>query len=413
MNITSEERKVLRELAKLVAKAASKSEQSKHANLWLKCNKLNPERAMVFADPQGGWKELVPESELKCKNAFLRSVEMRLRRTIFRDKYIHDDFPITDSFDINYVIDKSNYGFENKIIESKKEDGAYHIEPVIKSYKDIEQLQPVKLSVDRETTKENYEIINDIFGDILNVRIRGVSFYRCKLTRILIHLRGLDQVMFDMYDNPDLFHELMIFLSEQQKKELDFYKNENLLSLNNGPDDIAGSGGIMYTDELSSDNFSGEVSLKDMTAWGESQEFGVVGPEQFEEFVLQYQLPILNQFGLVDYGCCEPLDQKFDLLIDNIPNLRWVAVSPWCDREIAADKLQNDYVYVYKPNPSYICSRKTDFVSAEQEIRETLEIAQNCAVHIVMKDTHTFCREPERITKWTDMAIKVVKEMCN
>jgi len=114
---------------------------------------------------------------------------------------------------------------------------------------------------------------------------------------------------------------------------------------------------------------------------------------------------------MVDYGCCESLDYKLDLLIRKIPHLRWVAVSPWADREICAGKICNKYVYVYKPNPALICSPRPNWEKAEQDIRETLTIARGCPVHIVMKDTSTFCNEPERITKWAELATRIAKEM--
>ena len=135
-----------------------------------------------------------------------------------------------------------------------------------------------------------------------------------------------------------------------------------------------------------------------------------MGPEQFDEFVLRYQLPLLSRFGLVDYGCCEALDNKFDLLIENIPRPRWLSVSPWADRELAAEKIGRNYVYVYKPNPTHICIPEPDWQEAEREIRETLTIARGCTMHIVMKDTHTFCNSPERITQWTEMASRIVRE---
>jgi hypothetical protein len=113
----------------------------------------------------------------------------------------------------------------------------------------------------------------------------------------------------------------------------------------------------------------------------------------------------------VAYGCCEPLDHKIDLLIERVPNLRWVSVSPWANRELLAQKTGGSYVYVYKPNPSRICSPDPDWPAAEREVRETLSIARGCPIHIVMKDTHTFHDDAQRITRWAEMASRVVREM--
>jgi hypothetical protein len=119
----------------------------------------------------------------------------------------------------------------------------------------------------------------------------------------------------------------------------------------------------------------------------------------------------MERFGLVAYGCCEPLDHKLALLIAQVPHLRWVAVSPWANREALAEQIGRDYVYVYKPNPARICTPDPDWPSAEQEIRETLRIANGCPTHVVMKDTHTFHSQPDRITRWAQMASRIVREM--
>jgi hypothetical protein len=264
--------------------------------------------------------------------------------------------------------------------------------------------------VDREATARRGELANELVGDILQVRLVGESTCRAKLTRDLIHLRGLDQIMLDMYDQPAFLHRMMAFMRDEKQREWEFYEREGLLSLNNWPDSITGSGGVCHTNELPAADYDGRVRMEDMWCWGESQETVGVGPAQFDEFVLQYQLPLINRFGLVDYGCCEPLDKKFDLLIKHIPRLRSVSISPWCDRRVAAEKLGNRYVYVYKPNPSRICSPQADFESAEQEVRETLEIARGCCVSIIMKDTHTLMNQPQRLTRWTDMASRLVAD---
>jgi len=385
--------------------------QAERAALWKSCNSLKPKRAMILADPQDGWVELVPESALECENPVPRGMEEHLRRMLFRIHHIHDDFVVRKVFPVSLKVNKSNYGFGWKITKSSQKNGAFHMESSVHSYEDLKKLRPASIEIDWEGTKQYAEFAEYILGDILPVEVKGVDRCRCGLTKELLVFRSLDQLMLDLYDNPEMIHELMNFLCNEQIREYEFYEKEGALSLNNEADFVTGSGGIAHNDLLPAEDFDGKVRLKDMIVWGESQETVGISPAQFEEFVLQYQLKVLNRFGLVDYGCCEPLDSRFDLIIKNIPNLRWVSVSPWCNRKLAAEKLQDKYVYVYKPNPSRICSPDPDFEAAERDIRETLEIAKGCAVHIVMKDTHTFCNQPDRITRWTDMASRIAEEM--
>jgi hypothetical protein len=225
-----------------------------------------------------------------------------------------------------------------------------------------------------------------------------------------VHWRGLQNIMLDMYDNPRLLHRLMALLRDDFMAEIDLLEAENAVSLNTTPTDVNGSGGLAPTSDLPGPGFAGNARVRHCVCWGESQETVGVGPSQFDEFILAYQLPLLERFGLVDYGCCEPLDSKLDLLLARVPNLRWVAVSPWADRRLCAEKLRGRFVYVYKPNPSFLCSPSPAWDRAGQDVRETLALTRGQPVHVVMKDTSTFHGEPDRVTRWCAMAVRLAEE---
>ena len=78
------------------------------------------------------------------------------------------------------------------------------------------------------------------------------------------------------------------------------------LTLNN-ENVYIGSGGFGFTDELPQPGFDGRVRLKDLWGSASTQIFVDVSPAMHEEFALQYEARVLNRFGLVTYGCCEPL----------------------------------------------------------------------------------------------------------
>lgn len=402
------ERQVLRRLAEQVAGIAAQPVQAERAALWQAMNSLHPARPLVLADPQNGWSELVPESALECSHPLLRGWELGLRRSIFRHQFIHDDWPITNTLNVHWVVDVGGYGLQETQVRSE-EKGSYAWDAPLKTADDVEKLHPRQIAVNHVQTTLNVTLAQDILGDLLNVRRMGEAMCRVKLTRVLIHLRGLQQMMLDMYDNPPLLHRLMAFLRDDFLHEWQLYEQEGVLTLNNRPDSVMGSGSLGHTSQLPTAGYNGKARMQDMWCWGESQETVGVGPQQFDEFVLQYQLPLMNRFGLVDYGCCEPLDNKFDLLIKHIPLLRSVAVSPWCNRSIAAEKLGDRYVYVWKPNPSLICSPQPNFAATEKDIQDTLTIARGCNLVMVMKDTSTFHNEPWRITCWTDLASRLAR----
>jgi len=415
VNMANEkDRVIVRDLAKRVAEIAALPIQAQRAALWTACNDLKPKRAMVVATQQPPDELDAAWLKMECQDPLYRGFESALRHVIMHHEHIPDDFPVLREFKVGIPASGDSYddyGIHLETTSSDPKRGAYHIEPMIKSEADIDRLhfRPVKIHHDR--ADQRVAQAKEIFGDILPARKVGRIGWRFGLTRVLIHMRGLDQMMLDFYDNPALIHRLMKFLQDDLMREVDLYERENAISLNNMPDTYTGSGGLCPTKDLPGEDFDGVVKPKHCVAWEESQETVGVGPAQFDEFVLQYQLPFARRFGLVDYGCCEPLDYKLDLLMAKIPNLRWVAVTPWANRQVCAEKIGKKYVYVYKPNPSRICSPKPDWAGAEKEIRETLQIARGCAVHICMKDTKTLCNEPERTTRWCEMAVRIAKEM--
>ena len=407
--VSNLERNVLRRLAQQVAEIAALPIQAERIKLWKDFNSLKPKRPMILAYPEGGWRDLIPESGLLCQNPLLRGWEMILRQQIYHFNNIFDDQPVTNYFNVGLSANFGDYGIK-QAVKRTAEIGSYSWDAVVKGREDVDKLCFRSISIDRTETFRHLQLAKDILGDILYVRKHGSLWWSCGLTSTLIMLRGLEQIMIDMYENQQLLHKLMSLLRDDTINMLDMFEKEGVLSLNNGEDDFVGSAGVGATDELPASDFKGHVRTRDMWVLGEAQEFTGVGPAQFYEFALQYQIPILNRFGLICYGCCETLDKKFDLLIKHLPKLRRVSVSPWCDRMIAAEKLSNNYIYSWKPNPAMICGPSVDYDFFEKDISETLRIAKGCCVEIIMKDTHTFNGDIERISKWSKIASRIVRD---
>ena len=142
----------------------------------------------------------------------------------------------------------------------------------------------------------------------------------------------------------------------------------------------------------------------------ESQETSEVGPDMFEEFVFQYQRPIIERFGLCYYGCCEAVHLKWSIL-KRLPNLARVSISPWCDQEYMAEALGRDYGFSRKPNPSLISTPYFNEDDIRNDIRTTVSVAKDCNLELIMKDVHTLCGEPERMARWVALAREVIDEV--
>lgn len=402
--IDKKDRHIIRELAKQVKEIAASKKQEEKKGLWLKHNALEETRPLIFCDPENAWYEIIISDQLKCRGNLARIWEFKLLKEIYWAEKIQDDRVIEPNFKVYYIYDESSRGLDVKIIGGEN-DGAYRWESSLKDYKDLDKLSFRKINVDFEKTKKLYNLAEDVLGDILEVRLEGVWWWSLGMTSDLILLRGLEQMMYDMYDNPDGLHRLMTYLRDENLAKLDFLEDNGLLSLNNGGD-FVGTGGYGWSYELPSSGFDGEkVRIYDMWGYCESQETVGVSPELFEEFVFTYQLPILERFGLNIYGCCEPLDSRWHI-IKRIPRLRKVTVSPWSDVEGMAEKIGRDYIYSRKVNPADVSIPEVDEEYIRKGLRHTFKTTykNKCHVEVLLRDIVTVAWNPNNVIRWVKIA---------
>jgi len=189
-------------------------------------------------------------------------------------------------------------------------------------------------------------------------------------------------------------------------EELDQLGSQNLLSLDNSNVRV-GSGGYGYISELPGANFdSGQVAPHNMWGCSNAQIFSGVSPEMHWDFAIAHDLRWMERWGVNYYGCCEPLDNKVDLL-RRIPNLRKVSVSPWCDSGKIIDGLGSDYVISRKPSPAILATEKWHPERARQEIREFMDKTRGQShVELIMKDISTVRHDPQRLWEWSQIALE-------
>ena len=134
------------------------------------------------------------------------------------------------------------------------------------------KLRPRPIHLDGAATKEHCEIVEDQIGDILRVRRVGRSFWRYGLTRVLIHMRGFEQMLLDFYENPSILRSLMQFLMDDYLRELQIYEREGAIGSSNFPQFALGSGGLGFCSDLPTEaDLDNRVETKQSVAWGESK----------------------------------------------------------------------------------------------------------------------------------------------
>jgi hypothetical protein len=409
-DIRPEDRAILRRLAAQKKALAESPVNGERREAWLAAHGLRPRRPLILAEHGGIMDPKRPFAPtLECREEWARGVESGLRYEIWRHEWLKDDHVVEPWIATNWRVSIGNYGVQPVM---HKADNAGHLgarrwDPPIRDLDaDFGKLHARSIAVDREGTLAFKAVLDDVFDGVAPVVLRGGFWWTLGMTITAIDLIGLEPLMLYMYDNPAGLHRLMALLRDDHLQIARWLEQEGLLSLNNANDYI-GSGSEGYVPDLPAPGYAADrpARLKDQWVLIESQETVGVGPELFEEFIFPYQKAIADHFGLVYYGCCEPVHTRWHVL-EKLTNLRAVSVSPWCDEEFMAAHLGQRRVYSRKPNPTLISTERFDETAIREDLRKTLRAARKhgCPTEIVMKDVHTLHNEPERLARWVQLA---------
>lgn len=424
MSVCEKERMILRDLAKRVAEIAAHPRQETLRKDWIKHNdmeRVSP-RVLIYPDVDGAWKEIIPDKELQTSNPFLRECEYQLRQKIYHWEHFHDDTVFEPVISLEYVGEYTGYHYAKSDQTSawglsikgqspaEKNGGSYALTCVLNTNEELEVLLNHRLDFicDEKETQRRVDLVNEIMGDILQIDLQlPYVVLVASLLIELVHLRGLTNLMMDLYDQPEYLHRILDHMSKCKLELLKRLEKENRLRLNNKAF-YTGSGGLAYTSRLPQKGYDGsKVRIKDLWGFADAQEFSDVSAEMFREFVLPYQKRVLSEFGLVCYGCCEKMDEKIDDVL-NIPNIWRISISPWTNINIAAEKIGRKCIYSRKPNPVTV-AEDFDEDAIKHDLEDVLKVAGDCNLEFILKDLRTCGKNPENLSRWIDIAQSVCK----
>jgi hypothetical protein len=217
---------------------------------------------------------------------------------------------------------------------------------------------------------------------------------------------NVEGALYGLIDRPEFMSELVRRIVNGYMGMLDQLEAQGLLCQPQPTVHCTGA----FTDDLPAPGFDpARPRVKDLWMFGMAQMFSTVSPAMFEEFEIDPCMPIFKRFGLVYYGCCEPLDRKM-AQVRKIPNLRKISMSPWVDEEIGASEIKGDYVFSRKPNPALLAWPNYDEKAVREHLQTTVEICSRhgCPLELILKDISTVKYEPQRLWRWADIAMDVV-----
>lgn len=402
--IVEKDKQIVRELAKEYMGLVTTEKQLKMQQRLRDTNDLKAGRPPVILH-EIPWYQMNEGGELTCvcEEKVARDVENWLRQRIFYLKHFKADNVFEPFFRIKRAVDSTGIGIKEATSDIKKTDSTNNI--VSREYIDVmEDESALELMHDPEFTlrpdkdAEKMEIYTDLLGDSMPIRLYGFSYLYHSPWDKLTRFRGVEPILVDMYERPEYLHAIMQKYISATKAELDFV--EKNLDVDNDISDL----------HCTPAKISGLADNGLRATWyrGMAQSFGVVSPAMFKEFELDYIKPIAERFAYTYYGCCEPLDNKIDMLKE-ISNLRKIGCSPWANVERCAEQIGKNYVLARKPNPAFVAI-KTDPEVIRKEIEETVNICTKygCPYDYVLKDISTVSNRPENLILWADTVSDVL-----
>ena len=403
---------ILRELAREKAQIAALEVQEEKRQMWRALNALHPVRPMVTIS-QMPWHELEAGEELltlKCADPFLRGIEQEMRRELYQWTHFPADMVIEPYIRVAPAVNGNSLVATNEDISVTDAANnivghAYH--DVFENEADIDsKISMPKLTIDTAENNRRFAMAQEAVGGILGVKSAGVDVSLAIWDRI-VERHGVENSLIDVLDRPEFMHHMVSRFVDYYSALTDELERLGLFDETRSYVHCSGC----YTDELPKDGYAeGHPRARDTWVYGMAQIFASASPAVHDEFEIEPLRALFERYGLVYYGCCEPLHDRIGL-IRKIKNVRKISVSPWADADRAADEIHGDYVLSNKPTPALLAADSLDTGAVRAHISHVMDVCSrtDTPCEFLLKDISTVCYHPKNLADWEKTVMGMVQ----
>lgn len=400
------EREFLRDMAKEKVELSKSDYMQKRIKMWTDHNDLKGKIPMIHFE-MGTVGDKGFNYQCKCESGDARSMEWNMGSQMANYKMVGDDRVVSDDFTIGNGFWMQPFGLSGKRTHT---DGVgFHIDPVVDDLDNLDFIKESPMGFDHEGSVKWKEQVDDVLGDILDVRWGMGSIGLCP-TQFLVNILGMETMFISMYDNPENFHIMMERLSDDYVTYLKETEKRGLL-LPNNQNDWVGQGTFGYTTQLPSlaDKKAEDFKLNDVWGYMDSQETVDISADMFNEFFFPYYKKIADNFGLLSYGCCEPVHSFWEKSLSNLTNLRKISISPWCDEEYMGEVLrERNIIFQRKPAPQFIgVGTYLDEDGFRAHMKKTILAAKGGKLEVTFRDTYNLSGQLDKPRR----AVEIVREL--
>jgi hypothetical protein len=390
---------VVRGLAAKVMDLARSERYEASRRRWRDANeRRRGERAPVWCRPAGVWKEILPQSALECSDRLCRQVEYAFRQHLYKD-WVGDDHIVAPYWEVPAVFrcnSPHTWGLPtHKLLESTAQGGFRYYHP-IETPEDYGKVTIPEFVFDREATERAAGRMQDLLGDAMPIRVTGSPPLGPQLGTFLEQLRGMAPLMEDLAFRRALVHRTMAKLTEGALRAQRVAEQAGVLTTNHHEP-------MSCSDPLNDPPASGPVQLHHLWVSANSQEFDQVSPAMFEEFLLNYQMVLFQQYGAVQYGCCENLTTKISRVL-RIPNLRVFVCSFWTNLDKVVEACGSNYTIMWRQSSAQVTLPET-LDEHRRHLEAGLRCLRGCHYQIVLRELETLKGRPDRLRDWARLAI--------
>ena len=396
---------IISDLAAQYYEASNSKENKRRINLMRAHNEKYTKEMPMLAE-LGLWNYWVRQMifpALKTQSELAREVESFFRYWLFIFYEGGDDRPLRNYYSVDAVLDGLPiYGIRHKQTEANIDGGSYHINPVICNIKNFNLIRKPNLKINDRKTSIKLGKVKELIDGKLEVDLCKGPFLRgfnADISQQLGYLMGIENFMLFPLLHPKEMHNLLLRMKNGVLETLKQNEAEGNVSQS-----ASFNQSEPYFDDIPdpTPNKHG-CKLNSLAAFFAAQEYTGVSPKQHEEFLLQYQRPIMELYAHVTYGCCEDLTNKIDIL-RTIKNLHTIGVTPSSNVKKCAKQIGKDYIISWRPNPTDTVSTEFDEKKVRQLLHRDMGYLSDSYAHLMLKDVETVGGEPNRIKRFFDLA---------
>ncbi|MBM3496753.1 MAG: hypothetical protein FJX72_20895 [Armatimonadetes bacterium] len=365
---------------------------------------------MVMMD-QVCWNEMQigDELTLTCEDAECRGYEDFFRKTLYQWRHFPVDMVVEPFIRIHKAIVNTGVGVrveETVAVGDPTNSVVGHMfVNQFQTESDLDKIRMPEVSHLAAETDRRLEVAHKLFDGFFELRAEGADL-NLSLWDPISSWMSVEGACYALADRPEFMHRLVGRLTDAYASMLDQLEEQGLLC---GQQSLIHCTGA-WTDELPAPGYDpARPRRQDLWGMGLAQMFSTVSPRMFKAFEVDYAAKLFDKFGLVYYGCCDPLDLKMRE-VRMIPHVRKVSMSPWVDQEKGAAGIGGDFVFSRKPNPAFLAwdDYNLDLVREDLEITRDICRKHGCPLELILKDISTVRYEPQRLFDWARVAMEVV-----